>query len=107
MSETLFGGLSLQFGLFDWIEWDQAPASDIFEQRLQMLAYADQAGFYCYHLAEHHVTPLSVSPSPTVFLAAAQRTQRQSMYPLLCPGSHAKTTCSPTPNWRGIGGAQH
>ena len=45
MSETLFGDGPLQFGLFDWIEWDQAPASDIFEQRLQMLEYADQAGF--------------------------------------------------------------
>ena len=84
MSETLFGGLPLQFGLFDWIEWDQAPASDIFEQRLQMLEYADQAGFFCYHLAEHHVTPLSVAPSPTVFLAAAaQRTQRLRLGPLV------------------------
>ena len=61
MSETRFGGLPLQFGIFDWIEWDQTPASDIFEQRLQMLEYADQAGFYCYHLAEHHVTPLSLA----------------------------------------------
>ena len=84
MSETLFGGMPLQFGLFDWIEWDQAPASDIFEQRLQMLEYADQAGFFCYHLAEHHVTPLSVAPSPTVFLAAAaQRTQRLRLGPLV------------------------
>ncbi|HEY7496662.1 MAG TPA: LLM class flavin-dependent oxidoreductase [Candidatus Tectomicrobia bacterium] len=84
MSETLFGGLPLHFGLFDWIEWDQAPASNIFEQRLQMLEYADQAGFFCYHLAEHHVTPLSVSPSPMVFLAAsAQRTQRLRLGPLV------------------------
>src|SRR6266571_3333335 len=84
MSETHFGGLPLQFGIFDWIEWDQAPASDIFEQRLQMLEYADQAGFYAYHLAEHHVTPLSLAPSPTVFLTAvAQRTRRLRLGPLV------------------------
>jgi len=84
MSETRFGGLPLQFGIFDWIEWDQTPASDIFEQRLQMLEYADQAGFYCYHLAEHHVTPLSLAPSPTVFLTAvAQRTRRLRLGPLV------------------------
>jgi hypothetical protein len=45
MSETRFGGEPLAFGLFDWIERDQAPPEDIFEQRLQTLEYADQAGF--------------------------------------------------------------
>lgn len=49
-----------------------------------MLEYADQAGFYCYHLAEHHITPLSLVPSPSVFLAAAaQRTRQIRLGPLV------------------------
>ncbi len=75
---------TLQFGLFDWIEWDKSAPHDIFENRLKMLEYADRAGFYSYHLAEHHITPLSVSPSPSVFLAAAaQRTSRLRLGPLV------------------------
>ena len=70
------GKNGLKFGIFDWIEWGDRPASDIYEERLQMLEYADKHGYYCYHLAEHHITPLSVAPSPTVFLSAAcQRTK--------------------------------
>ena len=57
----------VQFGVFDWIEWDELPVSEIYEQRLKMLEYADEAGFFCYHLAEHHVTPHSLAPSPGLF----------------------------------------
>jgi len=46
-------------------------------ERLELLVRADELGFYAYHLAEHHVTPLSVAPSPTVFLAAAARINNQ------------------------------
>ena len=75
---------TLEFGLFDWIEWDQSAPSEIFENRLRMLEYADRSGFYSYHLAEHHITPLSVSPSPAVFLAAAaQRTTNLRLGPLV------------------------
>jgi alkanesulfonate monooxygenase SsuD/methylene tetrahydromethanopterin reductase-like flavin-dependent oxidoreductase (luciferase family) len=67
-----------QVGIFDWIDYrSPAELGDLYEQRLQMLAYADTAGFYCYHLAEHHLTSLGGTPSPGVFLAAAsQRTRR-------------------------------
>ena len=75
---------TLEFGLFDWIEWDRSGPSEIFENRLRMLEYADRSGFYSYHLAEHHITPLSVSPSPAVFLAAAaQRTSNLRLGPLV------------------------
>ena len=75
---------TLEFGLFDWIEWDKSPPNEIFENRLKMLEYADRSGFYSYHLAEHHITPLSVSPSPAVFLAAAaQRTSKLRLGPLV------------------------
>ena len=40
------------------------------------LELLDEAGFYCYHLAEHHTPAVhSMAPSQNVFLAAAsQRT---------------------------------
>lgn len=77
-------GKTLEFGLFDWIEWEKQPHSAIYEERLKLLEYADRQGFYCYHLAEHHVTPLSLAPSPGVFLAAAaQRTQNIRLGPLV------------------------
>ena len=68
----------IEFGLFDWIDFsDPANLGDAFSQRFKLLEHADAAGYYCYHLAEHHLTPLSGVPSPGIFLAAAsQRTAR-------------------------------
>jgi alkanesulfonate monooxygenase SsuD/methylene tetrahydromethanopterin reductase-like flavin-dependent oxidoreductase (luciferase family) len=74
----------VQFGIFDWIDRNQLPLPDLYEQRLQCLEYADEAGFYCYHLAEHQATPLGMAPSPSVFLSAAiQRTRRLRLGPLV------------------------
>jgi alkanesulfonate monooxygenase SsuD/methylene tetrahydromethanopterin reductase-like flavin-dependent oxidoreductase (luciferase family) len=74
----------VQFGIFDWIDRNQLQLPDLYEERLQCLEYADEAGFYCYHLAEHQATPLSLAPSPSVFLAAAsQRTHRLRLGPLV------------------------
>ena len=43
-----------------------------------------EAGFYAYHVAEHHSTPLGMAPSPSVFLSAvAQRTRRLRFGPLV------------------------
>src|ERR671936_1646957 len=74
----------VHFGIFDWIDRNQLPLPDLYEERLRCLEYADEAGFYCYHLAEHQATPLGMAPSPSVFLAAAmQRTQRLRLGPLV------------------------
>lgn len=75
----------MEFGIFDWID-DCRPLelADTYEQRLRMLEYADGAGYWCYHLAEHHSTPLCMAPSPSLFLAAAaQRTRRLRLGPLV------------------------
>jgi len=73
----------LKFGMFDWIDNSGADVADIYEQRLKMLELADEAGFYCYHLAEHQLTPLSLAPSPGIFLSAAiQRTRRLHIGPM-------------------------
>jgi alkanesulfonate monooxygenase SsuD/methylene tetrahydromethanopterin reductase-like flavin-dependent oxidoreductase (luciferase family) len=72
------------FGVFDWIDRGKVPLHQLYAQRLQLLEVADAAGFFCYHLAEHHATPLGMAPSPALFLtAAAQRTRRIRLGPLV------------------------
>jgi alkanesulfonate monooxygenase SsuD/methylene tetrahydromethanopterin reductase-like flavin-dependent oxidoreductase (luciferase family) len=59
------------------------PLGRQFESRLSLLEACDRYGFYAYHLAEHHGTPLGLAPSPGLFLAAvAQRTKRLRFGPL-------------------------
>jgi alkanesulfonate monooxygenase SsuD/methylene tetrahydromethanopterin reductase-like flavin-dependent oxidoreductase (luciferase family) len=72
------------FGIFEWLDRGAEPLQRLYEQRLSLLEIADEAGFACYHLAEHHGTPLGMAPSPTVFLSAvAQRTKRMRLGPLV------------------------
>jgi len=67
----------IKFGIFDWIDRDRLPIDELYEQRLKLIEAGDQNGFYCYHVAEHHGSPLNMTPSPNLFLAAAaQRTER-------------------------------
>ena len=74
----------IAFGLFDWIDRGTAPIHQLYEDRLQLLQAAETAGFFSYHLAEHQLTPLSMAPSPALFLAAAtQRTRRIRLGPLV------------------------
>lgn len=48
--------------------------------RLRFAAEADRLGIEHYHVTEHHGTPLSVCPSPNLFLAAlSQRTSQMRM----------------------------
>jgi len=71
--------VALEFGVFDHIEhMEQLPLDQLYRERLDQLEALDQAGFYAYHLAEHHSPALhSMAPAQNVFLAAAaQRTTR-------------------------------
>jgi alkanesulfonate monooxygenase SsuD/methylene tetrahydromethanopterin reductase-like flavin-dependent oxidoreductase (luciferase family) len=69
--------MGVRFSIFDWLDESGRGMAETYEERLRMVEYADKAGFYCYHLAEHHLTSLSQTPSPSVFLSAvAQRTRR-------------------------------
>ena len=73
----------VEFGLFDWIDLGTSPLHQLYEERLRILEAADEAGFFCYHVAEHHATPLGMASSPALFLAAAaQRTKRIRLGPL-------------------------
>ena len=69
--------MALQFGVFDHIE--PVPGmelQEIYRLRLEQIERLDTAGFYAYHLAEHHTPAVhSLAPSQNVFLAAvSQRT---------------------------------
>ena len=67
----------MKIGVFDHMDRGDVPLHQFFEDRLRLIETYDQAGFYGYHVAEHHATPLGVAPSPGVWLAAiAQRTKQ-------------------------------
>jgi alkanesulfonate monooxygenase SsuD/methylene tetrahydromethanopterin reductase-like flavin-dependent oxidoreductase (luciferase family) len=74
----------LDFGIFDHLDDNGMALGSFFEQRLRLVEQFERAGFYGYHLAEHHSTPLGQAPSPSVFLSAAiQRTKRLRLGPLV------------------------
>jgi len=75
----------MKFGIFDHIERRaDVDLAQQFEERLQLMAQADEAGFYSYHVAQHHHSPLCIAPNQSVFLAAAaQRTKRLRFGPLV------------------------
>jgi alkanesulfonate monooxygenase SsuD/methylene tetrahydromethanopterin reductase-like flavin-dependent oxidoreductase (luciferase family) len=74
----------MQFGVFDHLDRDDQPLPSYYEARLKIIEAYDRLGFYAYHVAEHHSTPLGMAPSPSVFLAAvAQRTRRLRFGPLV------------------------
>jgi alkanesulfonate monooxygenase SsuD/methylene tetrahydromethanopterin reductase-like flavin-dependent oxidoreductase (luciferase family) len=63
----------MKFGIFDYIDLRNEPLTRTYDERMVLLQAAEDAGFYGYHITEHHTTPLSATPSPAVFLAAAAR----------------------------------
>lgn len=74
---------AMEFGMFDWVDRGTKSVGDLYESRLRLIESADQAGFYGYHLAEHHSTPLGMAPSPSVFFGAlAQRTKNIRFSPM-------------------------
>ena len=74
----------MQFGIFDHVDESGIPLAQQFEERLRLAEAYDRLGFHAYHVAEHHGTPLGLSPSPSVFMAAvAQRTKRLRLGPLV------------------------
>ncbi len=74
----------LKFGVFDHLDRGRRSISHLYEERLQIIERYERAGFYAYHLAEHHSTPLGMAPSPNLFLSAvAQRTKTLRFGPLV------------------------
>ena len=74
----------MKFGIFDHLDANDLPLADLFENRLKLIEAYERIGIHCYHLAEHHATPLGMAPAPSVFLAAvAQRTKKLLFGPMV------------------------
>jgi len=74
----------LSFGVFDHLDRGPQPLATYYEERLKLAEAYDAAGFYSYHVAEHHSTPLGMAPSPGIFFSSvAQRTRRLRFGPMV------------------------
>jgi alkanesulfonate monooxygenase SsuD/methylene tetrahydromethanopterin reductase-like flavin-dependent oxidoreductase (luciferase family) len=74
----------MEFGIFDHLDRNELPLREFYEARLKLIEAYEAAGFYAYHLAEHHSTPIGMAPSPSVFLSAvAQRTRQIRFGPMV------------------------
>jgi alkanesulfonate monooxygenase SsuD/methylene tetrahydromethanopterin reductase-like flavin-dependent oxidoreductase (luciferase family) len=68
------------FGIFDSFDLGESTPGEVIASRLDFAVAAEAAGIGHYHVTEHHGTPLSVCPSPNLFLAAlSQRTTTMRM----------------------------
>jgi alkanesulfonate monooxygenase SsuD/methylene tetrahydromethanopterin reductase-like flavin-dependent oxidoreductase (luciferase family) len=74
----------MQFGVFDHMDRGATPLDRFYAERLRLVEAYDRAGFYGYHVAEHHSTPLGVAPCPGIWLSAvAERTRQLRLGPLV------------------------
>ncbi len=63
----------MKFGLWDHVDQSDKDLATQYDERLDFVAAADKANFYCYHVAEHHATPLNLVPVPGIYLGAVAR----------------------------------
>jgi alkanesulfonate monooxygenase SsuD/methylene tetrahydromethanopterin reductase-like flavin-dependent oxidoreductase (luciferase family) len=64
----------MKFGIFDHLDRsDDRSIAQQYDERFAYVSEADDAGFYCYHVAEHHATPVNTVPVPSMYLAALAR----------------------------------
>ena len=57
--------MPIAVGVFDHMDSGGRPPHEIYEERLKLIEAYDAAGFYGYHVAEHHQTSLGIAPSPS------------------------------------------
>jgi alkanesulfonate monooxygenase SsuD/methylene tetrahydromethanopterin reductase-like flavin-dependent oxidoreductase (luciferase family) len=74
----------MKFGIFDHIDDAGVPLAELYGNRLTIAEAYERAGFYGYHVAEHHTTPLGAAASPAlIFSALAYRTKTLRFGPLV------------------------
>ena len=74
----------MRFGVFDHLDDSGLALGEFYENRLRLVEAYERAGIHVYLTAEHHATPLGMSPSPSVFHSAvAQRTKRILFGPMV------------------------
>jgi alkanesulfonate monooxygenase SsuD/methylene tetrahydromethanopterin reductase-like flavin-dependent oxidoreductase (luciferase family) len=62
------------FGIFDHIEdIPGTPTRQLFQDRLELVRLAEEAGFSAFYLAEHHGSGLCMAPNQELFIAAASQ----------------------------------
>jgi alkanesulfonate monooxygenase SsuD/methylene tetrahydromethanopterin reductase-like flavin-dependent oxidoreductase (luciferase family) len=86
--EQTRGCVPMKFGIFDYIDRRDESLVKTFDERMRLVQAAEDAGFYGYHLTEHHATPLSMTPSPAVYLAALARETSRIRLGALLPLYH-------------------
>jgi len=74
----------MEFGVFDHVERSGPDLAKIYADRLAVARAAEDAGFYCFHVAEHQGTPLSLAPSPNVLLSAIAQCTKRIRFGALC-----------------------
>jgi alkanesulfonate monooxygenase SsuD/methylene tetrahydromethanopterin reductase-like flavin-dependent oxidoreductase (luciferase family) len=75
---------TVSFGIFDHLDHAGGSLRQQYNDRLEIAAACDEAGFRAYHVAEHHGTPHGLAASPNLFLSAvAQRTRTLRLGPLV------------------------
>jgi alkanesulfonate monooxygenase SsuD/methylene tetrahydromethanopterin reductase-like flavin-dependent oxidoreductase (luciferase family) len=74
----------LEFGVFDQNDDSGRGHAVQLAERLSLIELYERRGFHRYQMSEHHGTPLSIAPSPSVFFSAiSQRTSRLRFGPLV------------------------
>ena len=74
----------MKFGVFDQNDRSGLPLAEQYENRLLLAELYDRLGFHSFHMSEHHGTTLSMTPSPSLWMAAlSQRTKRLRLCPLV------------------------
>ena len=51
----------MKFGIFDHMDRASGDLGRQFDQRLKLIELYEKSGFYAYHIAEHHATPLGMA----------------------------------------------
>ena len=77
----------MKFGVFDHIDQGGLPSAGSSRSACALIESYEHAGFYSYHLAEHHATPLGRRPSPSSSSPPPPSARRR------CASGPASTAC--------------
>lgn len=75
--------MTVQFGVFDWIDVHRGRSvADVYDDRIAIARRADAGDFTRFHIAEHHGARLGLASSPGLLAAAlARETARLRLVP--------------------------
>src|SRR6266478_4139938 len=62
---------TVSFGIFDHLDHAGGSLRQQYNDRLEIAAACDEAGFRAYHVSEHHGTPHGLAAAPNLFLSSS------------------------------------